>query len=138
MPSILRPIRDCRHIAFVVLLPLLLLAAPNGRLDLRGYLAMDAAETRQSMPASTSILFADAEGSARLLLAAAQSPRPVLDDAWTEKEEWERCRRYSQRNKLEYRGRRRRRRIFWGSLVADDSWHTLAGVALEAYGIFRT
>lgn len=32
----------------------------------------------------------------------------------------------------------RRRRIFWGSLIADDSWHALGLAACEFHGLFDT
>ena len=31
-----------------------------------------------------------------------------------------------------------RRRIFWGTLIADDSWNAIATQAIESYGIFHT
>eukprot|EP00970_Alexandrium_tamarense_P006851 scaffold1201_cov199-Alexandrium_tamarense.AAC.25 len=73
----------------------------------------------------------DAKGSERTLLHAALSPRPVFDEAINEDEERARCKRYN----LQYSGsRKERRRIFAGSLIADDSWHAISGVALETYG----
>jgi hypothetical protein len=51
--------------------------------------------------------------------------------------EAERCRRY----RFRYNPRRKtttRRRIFWGSLIADDSWHTILMAAVEGYGMFHT
>ena len=80
------------------------------------------------------VLYADAVGSARILLEAAQTPRPIFDEDWNEQEEVERCKRYN----LKYAGRQERRRIFWGSLIADDSWHTISIAALETYGLFHT
>lgn len=73
----------------------------------------------------------DAKGSERTLFHAALSPRPVFDEAINEDEERARCKRYN----LQYSGsRKERRRIFAGSLIADDSWHAISGVALETYG----
>eukprot|EP00957_Ditylum_brightwellii_P108601 8282963-Ditylum_brightwellii.AAC.1 len=37
-----------------------------------------------------------------------------------------------------YGGRTERRRIFVGSLIADDSWHVIAANVLETYGIFHS
>eukprot|EP00978_Attheya_sp_CCMP212_P016424 scaffold43007_cov54-Attheya_sp.AAC.7 len=34
--------------------------------------------------------------------------------------------------------RRTRRRVFWGGLIADDSWHTIAAHAAETYGLYHT
>ncbi len=33
---------------------------------------------------------------------------------------------------------RKRRRIFWGSLIADDSWHAIAAHIGESYGLYHT
>ena len=33
---------------------------------------------------------------------------------------------------------KKRRRIFMGSLIADDSWHVIAAHAVEAYGLYHT
>mmetsp|Transcript_10235 Transcript_10235/g.22765 ORF Transcript_10235/g.22765 Transcript_10235/m.22765 type:complete len:441 (-) Transcript_10235:228-1550(-) len=85
-------------------------------------------------PANQSILFADAEGSAKLLLRAAQTPRHILDEPLDEQIEAERCKRYN----LNYTGRQIRRRVFYGSLIADDSWHPISISALENYGIFHS
>jgi len=38
-----------------------------------------------------------------------------------------RCERYN----FEFHMPFRRRRIFWGSLIADDSWHVLGIAAME-------
>ncbi len=49
-------------------------------------------------------------------------------------EEELRCKRYG----FEYTGRTTRRRIFFGSLIADDSWHTILAHATEAYGLYHS
>ncbi len=78
--------------------------------------------------------YADATYSSRLLLQIAQTPRPIPDDVIDIPTEQQRC----QRHGLEYAtNRTTRRRIFWGSLLADDSWHAIGSVALETYGIFH-
>eukprot|EP00550_Attheya_septentrionalis_P000068 CAMPEP_0198286386 /NCGR_PEP_ID=MMETSP1449-20131203/5478_1 /TAXON_ID=420275 /ORGANISM="Attheya septentrionalis, Strain CCMP2084" /LENGTH=478 /DNA_ID=CAMNT_0043984105 /DNA_START=315 /DNA_END=1748 /DNA_ORIENTATION=+ len=46
-----------------------------------------------------------------------------------------RCQRYGL---LYNRMRKKRRRVFWGSIIADDSWHTIAAHAAEAYGLYHT
>lgn len=47
----------------------------------------------------------------------------------------ERCQRYG----FTYDEQRKtRRRIFFGSLIADESWHTILGHAIEAYGLYHT
>ena len=76
----------------------------------------------------------DAEQSARLLLAAAQTPRPVFDDEIDSTIEAERCQKYN----FNYTGRTNRRRVFYGSLIADDSWATVAMSAIEHYGVLHT
>jgi hypothetical protein len=48
--------------------------------------------------------------------------------------EEKRCERYG----YKYIGRKNRRRIFYGSNIADDSWHTIATHAAEAYGLYHT
>ena len=53
-----------------------------------------------------------------------------------EEKEVQRCQRFGfdynpERNKS-------RRRIFFGSLIADDSWHPIAVHAAEAYGLYHT
>eukprot|EP00970_Alexandrium_tamarense_P016126 scaffold6180_cov194-Alexandrium_tamarense.AAC.7 len=75
------------------------------------------------------------EKSAQLLLERALTPRPVDDDeVLDETTEAERCKRYN----LRYNGRKTRRRIFYGSLIADDSWATIAISALEHYGMLHS
>ena len=46
--------------------------------------------------------------------------------------ERERCQRFG----FEYAGRKTRRRIFFGGLIADDSWHPIAVHAAEAYKLY--
>ena len=48
--------------------------------------------------------------------------------------EEERCARFG----FKYTGRKTRRRIFYGSNIADDSWHPIAAHAAEAYGLYHT
>lgn len=79
----------------------------------------------------------DSIGSAKILLAAAQTtPRPIPDSNIDHHIERARCTRY----KLNYTPNKTntRRRIFWGSPVADDSWHILSIQAIETYGVFHT
>jgi hypothetical protein len=80
------------------------------------------------------LLYADAEGSAKILLKEAQTPRSIPDDVIDPDIEEERCKRY----RLKYSGRKKRRRIFYGSNICDDSWHVLSAHAIEFYGIFHT
>eukprot|EP00551_Chaetoceros_affinis_P010209 CAMPEP_0203679208 /NCGR_PEP_ID=MMETSP0090-20130426/34795_1 /ASSEMBLY_ACC=CAM_ASM_001088 /TAXON_ID=426623 /ORGANISM="Chaetoceros affinis, Strain CCMP159" /LENGTH=139 /DNA_ID=CAMNT_0050546757 /DNA_START=121 /DNA_END=537 /DNA_ORIENTATION=- len=50
-------------------------------------------------------------------------------------EERERCHRFG----FDYNpARTSRRRIFFGSNIADDSWHPIAVHAAEAYGLYHT
>jgi len=82
----------------------------------------------------------DAKGSALLLLKAATEPRLVFDEAIDIVTERSRCERYNltllPSSALQLPPKRRR--IFWGSLIADDSWHAIAMIAMETYGIFHT
>ena len=48
--------------------------------------------------------------------------------------EGERCKRYG----YEYKGRKTRRRIYYGGLIADDSWHAVLTHAIEAHGLYHT
>jgi hypothetical protein len=83
----------------------------------------------------TDFIMGDADaGSAQILLKAAQTPRPIDDDILNEQIEAERCKRYN----LQYTNRKERRRIFWGALIADDSWHAISTIAIETHGIFHT
>ena len=79
----------------------------------------------------------------RSLLLRALDRRPVWDEEVRPEIEAERCGRYfSYSNGTKSfagydAGRvRRRRRVFLGSLIADDSWHALAALAIETYGIY--
>ncbi|KAL9187547.1 hypothetical protein ACHAXT_001650 [Thalassiosira profunda] len=87
-----------------------------------------------SMDFQPTKLFADAEGSAKELLSEAQTPRTIPDDIIDPAVEEVRCKRYN----LKYSGRKTRRRVFYGSNIADDSWHVISVGALENYGIFHT
>ena len=82
----------------------------------------------------STIIYADAEGSARTLLKEAQTPRSIPDDIIDPAIEEARCERYN----LKYSGRKERRRIFYGSTIADDSWHIVSITAMENYGIFHS
>lgn len=52
----------------------------------------------------------------------------------TAEQEAERCERYG----FTLSSPLKRRRIFWGSLIADDSWHVLGLASMEYYGMFDT
>jgi hypothetical protein len=69
-----------------------------------------------------------------LLYAASRSKEKVLDEIIDMEVERERCKRYN----YVYKNRTTRRRIFWGSLIADDSWHILSIAAMEYYGVLDT
>jgi len=76
----------------------------------------------------------------RFLLLNALKKRPVWDDKLDTDIETERCQRYftyhNNTNQFsDYKGRKRRR-LFLGSLIADDSWHALGALAMETYGIY--
>ena len=78
----------------------------------------------------------------RTLLRAALARRPVPDIALDPNVEAARCRKYfsyhdGQYTYYNYTGRRRRRRLFLGSLIADDSWHALGAMALEVHGVYE-
>lgn len=80
------------------------------------------------------------DGSERLLLENAMKKRPVWDDNIDPEIEEKRCRRYftyinDTKLNTNYKARKRRR-VFLGSLIADDSWHALGALAMETYGIY--
>ncbi|KAL7537056.1 hypothetical protein ACHAXR_010153 [Thalassiosira sp. AJA248-18] len=83
---------------------------------------------------SSELLFGDATGSAKILLRAAQKKRPIDDEAIDHEFERTRCARYN----LDYTPNTKRRRVFWGANIADDSWHAIATQAIETYGLFHT
>lgn len=99
-----------------------------------GYKFLKPSDFKPLSNVKTKYLYADAEGSAKTLLNAAQTPRSIPDDIIDPVIEEERCKSYG----LTYSGRKKRRRIFYGSNIADDSWHTISTHALEFYGIFHT
>ncbi len=66
-------------------------------------------------------------------------PEAYGDEISTEKDiatESSRCARYGY--KYDPAITKRRRRIFMGSLIADDTWHVIAAHAAEAYGLYHT
>ena len=89
----------------------------------------------------------DRNSSEYMLLQAAIKQRVVFDDEINMEYETQRCQRYgltlnmNNNNNNNNDGNvvpRSRRRIFWGTLIADDTWHTIATTAMESYGIFHT
>ena len=76
------------------------------------------------------------------LLVHALSPRSVPDASFHPAYETRRCRKYfsyENYNKsfIGYNpSQKQRRRLFLGSLIADDSWHALGALAMESYGIY--
>ncbi|KAL7534327.1 hypothetical protein ACHAXR_007929 [Thalassiosira sp. AJA248-18] len=82
----------------------------------------------------------DIGGAGRSLLLNAVEERPVWDDEIDPEFDAERCRRYFSyqnytKNFSDYKARKRRR-VFLGSLIADDSWHSLGAIAMETYGVY--
>jgi hypothetical protein len=92
---------------------------------------------------SASMLSLDAPMSKSLSILMAEVlkvNRPVPDDESNQEIfslsiEKERCNQF---NKLVYGRKTKRRRIFAGGLIADDSWHVLGANAMETYGIFHS
>lgn len=83
----------------------------------------------------------DVGGAGRSLLLNALEKRPIFDEDFDPEYEKERCRKYftyaaGNYTFSDYRPRRKRRRVFLGSLIADDSWHALGAVAMETHGIY--
>lgn len=78
--------------------------------------------------------------SLRLLLGAAtaagrrEEDMPQDQHLDEEEENKARCKRYG----FTLSSPLKRRRIFWGSLIADDSWHVLGLASMEYYGLFDT
>ena len=83
----------------------------------------------------------DIGGAGRSLLLGALEKRPVWDEDIDPEVEKERCSKYftyehGKSNYTKYKGRKIRRRLFLGSLIADDSWHALGALAMETYGVY--
>lgn len=80
----------------------------------------------------------DSSKSVRILFdLMKQFTAPVIKSTILQnsKEETERCQRYG----FQYDSSREiRRRLFWGSLIADDSWHSILPHAAEAHGVYHT
>jgi len=77
----------------------------------------------------------------KFLLTNALRSRPVRDDEIDPPSEAMRCQKYfpdNHQNTHLYKANGQRRRIFLGSLIADDSWHTLGAIAMETYGIYTS
>lgn len=68
-----------------------------------------------------------------LMAAVTDTGRPVWDNEIVPSLESERCERYGWTYD---KSRTKRRRIFAGSLIADDSWHAIGFSAMESYGIY--
>lgn len=104
----------------------------------RKYANVSTSSSRKlSLSATGEILYPKDAKSAKILLAAAQNtPRPIPDSIIDHDVERARCTRY----KLNYtpNNNNKRRRIFWGANIADDSWNVISVQALETYGIFHT
>lgn len=84
----------------------------------------------------------DIGGAGRFLLHNALQKRSVWDEELDPEYEEERCKKYFtyenyQKNFTDYKARKRRRRVFLGSLIADDSWHALGAIAMETYGVYE-
>lgn len=65
------------------------------------------------------------------------SSMKVRDEEINLEVEAQRCQRYNFNLATHTNHTFRRRRIFYGSLVAQDSWHTLAFNAMEAFGVYH-
>jgi hypothetical protein len=78
------------------------------------------------------------ESLRRLLLEAANNNKHTHNNEWDPTEEKKRCERYGFTLPRSHRRDSNRRRIFWGSLIADDSWHVLGLASMEYFGLFDT
>lgn len=85
----------------------------------------------------------DIGSAGRALLTHALQPRAIWDEDINYATESQRCAKYFTyenhvTNFTHYNNQTRttRRRIFLGSLIADDSWHALGALAMESYGIY--
>ena len=79
-------------------------------------------------PKSLSILQAEVQNINR--------PNANPDEEFDLSVEKDRCDQF--KGNLVYNGGDKRRRIFAGGLLADDSWHVLGASALETFGIFHS
>jgi hypothetical protein len=81
----------------------------------------------------TSVRGKNTDSLSILMTAVTNTRRPVWDDEIVQSVESERCDRYGWTYD---KSRTKRRRIFAGSLIADDSWDAIGIGAIEAYGIY--
>ena len=106
--------------------------------DVDGYLMNDIAEDGEVEEFLRNLEKLDGmTPSLKVLLQAALSRNQDVHDGEIDPViEEERCKRYMYT--LNTSKPLKRRRIFWGSLLADDSWHVLAMNAMESHGILHT
>jgi len=77
-----------------------------------------------------------AQDSQSLLMAQVQKvPRPIPDDMIDPVVEEARCHHYGEFFRPDPQ-QIKRRRIFAGGLIADDSWHAIGANALETFGVY--
>ena len=79
-----------------------------------------------------------AQDSLSLLMAQVQKvPRPIPDDIIDPVVEEARCHHYGEFFHHDPQ-RIKRRQIFAGGLIADDSWHAIGANALETFGVYHS
>ena len=82
----------------------------------------------------------DISAAGRYLLLNALENRSVWDDEVDTIIETKRCQKYfayinHTKHFSDYK-KRKRRRLYLGSLIADDTWHALGALAMETYGVY--
>ena len=82
--------------------------------DVNGRIFLRPSDFKPLDSPQATVLYADAEGSAKFLLKEAQTPRSIPDENIDHAVEEARCKRYD----LKYSGRKERRKVYYGSNIA--------------------
>jgi hypothetical protein len=92
---------------------------------------------RSSAGEGTSIAshFQNSKSLSLLMNQVLQVERAVPDTFHTSVSDEQLCQKFEF---LNYNNRTKRRRIFAGGMMADDSWHVIGASALETYGVFHS
>jgi hypothetical protein len=90
---------------------------------------------REGKSLASSSYFKNSKSLSLLMNQVLQVERSVPDTYHNSASDEQLCQKFEF---LSYNNRTKRRRIFAGGLIADDSWHVIGASALETYGIFHS
>jgi hypothetical protein len=79
--------------------------------------------------------FQDSKSLSLLMKHVLQVERSVPDTFHSSVSDEQLCQKFEH---LSYNNRTKRRRIFAGGMMADDSWHVIGASVLETYGVFHS